>query len=284
MREIVLGLGANLGSRVATLRAALDLIEAGGDVRVEALSPFYETEPVGPPQPRFVNAAARLATELPLGVLLDRVLEVERALGRVRRERWGPRVVDLDLLWAGPERVCTDRLTVPHPRLRERAFVLAPLLDVLPEAPPDLAGALARLGGPPAVAAPGAREPAVRVAGREVLSVEAEGLDDADALAAALTGLGCVLAGTPRGEGLTCRVTEPAGRSDPAAEALARMTGVVAGGFRVRSACLVLDPVELRVLGREGGPGDVAHPIEAWVRTSNGHEAARLTVRREFAK
>lgn len=131
-----IGLGSNLGDREATLREALRRLSAVDGIAVVAVSSFRETDPVGKvDQPRFVNAAAELQTSLRPHDLLNRLLEVERALGRdrAREERWGPRTVDLDLLLYGDETVEEPGLEVPHPRLAERAFVLEPLLELDPE-------------------------------------------------------------------------------------------------------------------------------------------------------
>jgi 2-amino-4-hydroxy-6-hydroxymethyldihydropteridine diphosphokinase len=128
-----IGLGSNLGDREATLREALRRLGELNGIAVVAVSSFRETDPVGVlDQPRFVNAAAELETSLRPHDLLDRLLEVERALGRDRaqEERWGPRTVDLDLLLYGDETVDEPGLEVPHPRLAERAFVLEPLLEL----------------------------------------------------------------------------------------------------------------------------------------------------------
>jgi 2-amino-4-hydroxy-6-hydroxymethyldihydropteridine diphosphokinase len=130
------GLGSNLGDREATLREAVRLLGELDGVEVRAVSSFRETDPVGKlDQPRFVNAAAALETSLPARELLDRLLEVERALGRDRsvEDRWGPRTIDLDLLLYGEETIDVPGLQVPHPRLPERAFVLEPLLELAPE-------------------------------------------------------------------------------------------------------------------------------------------------------
>jgi 2-amino-4-hydroxy-6-hydroxymethyldihydropteridine diphosphokinase len=130
------GLGSNLGDREATLREALRHLDSVDGIAVVAVSSFRETDPVGVlDQPRFVNAAAEVETSLRPHDLLDRLLEVERALGRdrAREERWGPRTVDLDLLLYGDETVEEPGLEVPHPRLAERAFVLEPLLELDPE-------------------------------------------------------------------------------------------------------------------------------------------------------
>jgi 2-amino-4-hydroxy-6-hydroxymethyldihydropteridine diphosphokinase len=128
-----IGLGSNLGDREATLREALRRLGELDGIAVVAVSSFSETDPVGKvDQPRFVNAAAELETSLQPHDLLDRLLEVERALGRDRaqEERWGPRTVDLDLLLYGDETVEEPGLEVPHPRLAQRAFVLEPLLEL----------------------------------------------------------------------------------------------------------------------------------------------------------
>ena len=126
-----IGLGSNLGEREATLRRALDLL--GARVRVDAVSSFRTTDPVGvTDQPQFVNAVARIETERSAPELLEVLLAVERTLGRERVERWGPRTIDLDLLVFGEESVDEPGLTVPHPRLHERRFVLEPLAEIAP--------------------------------------------------------------------------------------------------------------------------------------------------------
>ena len=131
-----IGLGANLGEREATLRQALERLASTHGVALVAVSSFRETDPVGNvDQPRFVNGAAEIETNLGPRELLDRLLEVERSLGRdrSREERWGPRTVDLDLLLYGDETVGEVGLEIPHPRLAERPFVLEPLLELDPE-------------------------------------------------------------------------------------------------------------------------------------------------------
>ncbi|MBA2567952.1 MAG: 2-amino-4-hydroxy-6-hydroxymethyldihydropteridine diphosphokinase [Actinobacteria bacterium] len=128
------GIGSNLGERDATIRDALALLAADPDLEVEAISAIRETEPVGMvDQPRFLNAAIRLTTELAPRQLLERLLAVEQQLGRVRRgERYGPRTIDLDLLLYGDEIVDEPGLCLPHPRLAERRFVLEPLAELDP--------------------------------------------------------------------------------------------------------------------------------------------------------
>jgi 2-amino-4-hydroxy-6-hydroxymethyldihydropteridine diphosphokinase len=131
--RVVVGLGANLGDRLATMRAAVR--ELGRVATVAATSRVYETAPVGPAQPSFLNAAVLLSSwEGAPADWLRELLAIETRLGRVRAERWGPRTIDLDLLWAEGVAVEGPQLTVPHPRLRERAFALIPLLEVAPAA------------------------------------------------------------------------------------------------------------------------------------------------------
>jgi 2-amino-4-hydroxy-6-hydroxymethyldihydropteridine diphosphokinase len=145
-----LGLGSNLGDRLAYLQRAVELLDADRRTRVDAVSSVYETEPVGgPEQGSYLNLVVRVATRRTPLALLGLCADVERALGRVRRERWGPRAVDVDILLYGDRRLTRPGLRVPHPRLHERAFALIPLLEVAPGARlPDgesLASALARL-------------------------------------------------------------------------------------------------------------------------------------------
>jgi 2-amino-4-hydroxy-6-hydroxymethyldihydropteridine diphosphokinase len=129
-----IGLGSNLGDRRAQLEEALRRLDADPAVSVAAVSSFRDTDPVGVVgQPRFLNAAAALDTSLEPGELLGRLLAVERALGRDRSgERWGPRTVDLDLLLYADLALDEPGLTVPHPRLHERRFVLEPLVELDP--------------------------------------------------------------------------------------------------------------------------------------------------------
>jgi 2-amino-4-hydroxy-6-hydroxymethyldihydropteridine diphosphokinase len=122
------GLGSNLGDREGTIRAAV--AELPGLVSVSTLR---ETDPVGiTDQPRFLNGVAALETELAPRELLDVLLTVERRLGRERGQRWGPRTIDLDLLLYGNEVIDETGLTIPHPRLHERRFVLEPLAELSP--------------------------------------------------------------------------------------------------------------------------------------------------------
>jgi 2-amino-4-hydroxy-6-hydroxymethyldihydropteridine diphosphokinase len=128
------GLGANLGDRERTLRAAAEALAAEEGVEVVSVSTLRETEPVGVgEQPRFLNGAAELETTLTARELLDRLLAVEQRFGRVRiPAEHGPRTLDLDLLLYGDEVIDEPGLAVPHPRLHERRFVLEPLAELAP--------------------------------------------------------------------------------------------------------------------------------------------------------
>jgi 2-amino-4-hydroxy-6-hydroxymethyldihydropteridine diphosphokinase len=128
-------LGSNLGDREGSLRRALEELASEQGIAIRRVSSFRETEPVGYlDQPRFVNAVVELETELPPRALLDRLLEVERRLGRKREAapRFGPRTIDLDLLLYGETVMKEPGLTLPHPRLHERRFVLEPLAELDP--------------------------------------------------------------------------------------------------------------------------------------------------------
>ncbi|HLU96571.1 MAG TPA: 2-amino-4-hydroxy-6-hydroxymethyldihydropteridine diphosphokinase [Thermobifida alba] len=133
--RVVLALGSNLGDRLGILQGAVDTLFAPGPLRPVALSPVYETAPVGgPEQDDYLNAVAVAETLLTPEALLERVQEVERAFHRVREVRWGPRTLDVDVI-AYDGLVRTDpELTLPHPRAHERAFVLRPWADIDPDA------------------------------------------------------------------------------------------------------------------------------------------------------
>lgn len=134
MTRCYLGIGANLGDRRATLARAVALLRETPGIRVPRVSSFHETEPVGgPPQGRFLNGVVELDTELTPRELLVVVKGVERRLGRVAGgPRWGPRSVDVDILVYGNRRVAEPDLEIPHPRWHERAFVLAPFVELAP--------------------------------------------------------------------------------------------------------------------------------------------------------
>jgi 2-amino-4-hydroxy-6-hydroxymethyldihydropteridine diphosphokinase len=127
------GLGANLGDRIVSLREAVRLLGSGQGILVKRCSPVYETEPVGgPPQGRFLNAVLAMEIDLAPELLLERCKAVENAMGRERIEHWGPRTIDIDILLYGDSIVRSKTLVIPHPRMHERAFVLAPFADLAP--------------------------------------------------------------------------------------------------------------------------------------------------------
>jgi 2-amino-4-hydroxy-6-hydroxymethyldihydropteridine diphosphokinase len=141
-RRAYLGIGSNLGDRLASLQLAVDELAAAPDVAVVAVSPVYETAPVGgPAQPDFLNAVVAIDTTLTAHDLLALAHAIEAAAERVRTVRWGPRTLDVDILLVGDERVDDPDLVVPHPRMAERAFVVVPLADLDPawasRIPPD---------------------------------------------------------------------------------------------------------------------------------------------------
>lgn len=134
-RDAVVGLGSNLGERARTLDGAASALGRLESTCLVARSRWRETAPVGgPPQGPFLNGALRLATSLAPEALLARLLDIEARFGRERRERWGPRTLDLDLLWVEGVIYASPALTLPHPRLHERPFALEPLVEVAPEA------------------------------------------------------------------------------------------------------------------------------------------------------
>ncbi|HUF60025.1 MAG TPA: 2-amino-4-hydroxy-6-hydroxymethyldihydropteridine diphosphokinase [Actinomycetota bacterium] len=129
-----LGLGSNLGDRLANLQAAIEAMQTEPGLRVTVSSRVWETTPVGgPPQPDYLNAVIRVETDLSARDLLDVARRVEARLGRVRKERWGARTLDVDILLFDEERIDETDLVVPHPRMAERAFVLLPLLELEPD-------------------------------------------------------------------------------------------------------------------------------------------------------
>lgn len=134
MAEVYIGLGSNLGDRIAHLAAARDtLATTVGPLRAQ--SSLYDTDPWGPvPQGNYLNQVVAVATDLPPRALLTRLHEIERAAGRDREHevRYGPRVLDLDILLYANRRIDEDGLVIPHPRIGERAFVLVPLAEIAP--------------------------------------------------------------------------------------------------------------------------------------------------------
>ncbi|WP_136618941.1 MULTISPECIES: 2-amino-4-hydroxy-6-hydroxymethyldihydropteridine diphosphokinase [Mesorhizobium] len=130
---VYLSLGGNLGDPAKSMGAALRMLDADADTRVTGVSSLYRTPPWGKlDQPDFLNAAAEISTGLAPRALLDLCLDAERKLKRVREERWGPRLIDIDILVFGDRVIHETGLEVPHPRMLERAFVLAPLAEIAP--------------------------------------------------------------------------------------------------------------------------------------------------------
>jgi 2-amino-4-hydroxy-6-hydroxymethyldihydropteridine diphosphokinase len=131
-----LGIGSNLGNRLAYLQLAVNGLAASAGVKVVAVSPVYETDPVGgPEQPKYLNAVVEIESSLDARGLLHVGQRLEAEAARVRRERWGPRTLDVDVLLVGEATVTAPDLVVPHPRMYERGFVMAPLADLAPARP-----------------------------------------------------------------------------------------------------------------------------------------------------
>jgi len=130
---IIIALGSNLGDKAGNIDTAIELLTEPGDVRLVRRSRNFATEPWGKTdQDWFVNACITVGTELSPRDLLVRCQEIERQMGRVATEKWGPRIIDLDLLIYADRAVCEPDLVLPHPHIGERAFVLAPLMDIAP--------------------------------------------------------------------------------------------------------------------------------------------------------
>jgi 2-amino-4-hydroxy-6-hydroxymethyldihydropteridine diphosphokinase len=134
MKVAFLGIGSNLGDRRAYLADAIRKLAAAPAVRILQGSPVYESKPVGKTdQPDFLNMVVQVNTSLSPLALLSVCLEIEARLGRERRERWGPRTIDLDVLMYGEEKWDDERLVLPHPRMHERSFVMVPLAEIAPD-------------------------------------------------------------------------------------------------------------------------------------------------------
>ena len=132
MTVAYIGIGSNVGDRTSFCRAAVDALKEKDGITVDAVSSLYETEPIGgPPQRSFINMAIRVHTDLDAKGLLTACKDIERRIGREPSDiRWGPRVVDLDLLTFGEDKIVEPDLEVPHAHIRERRFVLVPLLEI----------------------------------------------------------------------------------------------------------------------------------------------------------
>lgn len=133
LETVHIALGSNLGDREANILDALNRIDATEGLRFLRRSALHETEPVGPPQPEYLNAAAEIECSLdPVG-LLRRLKEIEMEIGRTDTVRWGPRVIDIDIIFFGDRVIDADDLTVPHAEMAGRAFVLEPLAEIAPD-------------------------------------------------------------------------------------------------------------------------------------------------------
>jgi len=133
MKRAAIALGSNLGDSATILGQALGELERVKGITLEAHSQWYQTAAVGPPQPDYLNGCAIVQVDLSPLDLLHKLLEIEQLFGRVRRERWGPRTLDLDLIFYDDLILETPELKIPHPRCRERAFVLLPLAEIAPD-------------------------------------------------------------------------------------------------------------------------------------------------------
>ena len=133
MVRAFIGLGSNVGDRLANLGRAVDELRLAEGISVGLISSVYDTDPVGPPQPNFLNAVVEVKTDLEPRALLAVLKGIERRLGRSASERWGPRKIDLDLLLFGDEVIAEDDLKVPHPEMWSRAFVIVPLAEIAPD-------------------------------------------------------------------------------------------------------------------------------------------------------
>ncbi|MGM7637398.1 2-amino-4-hydroxy-6-hydroxymethyldihydropteridine diphosphokinase [Bacillus sp. Hm123] len=126
-----LSLGTNVGDRLANLQAALTSLRNDEYILIKQISSIYETDPVGyTEQASFLNMVVEIRTSLSAEELLDKCLSIEAQLGRIREIKWGPRTIDLDILLYNQDNIESEKLIVPHPRMRERAFVLIPLLEI----------------------------------------------------------------------------------------------------------------------------------------------------------
>ncbi|MBE9127204.1 2-amino-4-hydroxy-6-hydroxymethyldihydropteridine diphosphokinase [Coleofasciculus sp. LEGE 07092] len=131
--QSAIALGSNLGDSLAILEAAIETLAQISDITLTAKSSWYKTAPIGPPQPDYLNGCALLEVQLTPQELIETLLGIEKRFGRLRRERWGPRILDIDLLLFDDLILETPNLQIPHPRMRERAFVLVPLAEIAPD-------------------------------------------------------------------------------------------------------------------------------------------------------
>lgn len=128
----VIALGSNLGDSLNILKNAVNILANIENINLISQSSWYKTKPIGPPQPDYINGCIVIKTDLQPGILLKKMLDIEQKFGRVRQEKWGARTLDLDLILYEDLIVKTPYLEIPHPRMRERGFVLIPLAEIAP--------------------------------------------------------------------------------------------------------------------------------------------------------
>ncbi|MEZ4390853.1 MAG: 2-amino-4-hydroxy-6-hydroxymethyldihydropteridine diphosphokinase [Polyangiales bacterium] len=282
-RTVVFGLGSNLGGRASLLRAGAELLAARLGARGLRAAPVWRTEPVGPPQPEYLNSGVAVETALELPAILDVALGVEADLGRERRARWGPRSLDLDILWHAGAPLRTSRLSVPHAELAHRPFALAPLLALVPDARGADGERLAAL--PAAERSPGALVSPSLAEGfsSTVLShtadegFEVRALDRADLLAAAVEALGAIIvdpASVAPAELRAIRL-EVAPDDDDDARVIALLSEALyaldADRFALRRAAVLEDGATLRAV-LVGEPLDEArHAVRTAVKAVTWH-------------
>lgn len=133
LTRCAIALGSNIGDSRAILDRAMGILAETSGISLKAQSSWYKTAPVGPPQPNYINGCALLDVALTPQELLAVILDIEKKFGRVRKERWGPRTLDIDIILFDDIILETPKLTIPHPRMRERAFVLVPLAEIAPD-------------------------------------------------------------------------------------------------------------------------------------------------------
>ena len=132
MNEAILSLGSNLENRKENLKLAIKKINSLNNTKIDSVSSFYETEPFGVPdkQNKYINCCIKVSTNLNPEDLLEKCLQIEKSMGRTRPYRFAPRIIDIDLLLYENEIINTEKLTLPHPRMKERLFVLVPMNDI----------------------------------------------------------------------------------------------------------------------------------------------------------
>jgi 2-amino-4-hydroxy-6-hydroxymethyldihydropteridine diphosphokinase len=281
--DYVIGLGANLGARAATLRAALALLEADPELRLGAVSSLYESAAIGPTQPPYLNAAVRVETALAAEALLDRLHAIEAQLGRVRGERWGPRTLDLDLLWSSRP-VATRRLRIPHRELERRWFALSPLIEVLPELAPIYGPVLQELDATPAEPLPLRRRARVEALGGGDEALRASAAEPLEAAAELLSALGERLSGAAPVATRVTRTLELRGPA-PLQAAVQAVIDAAAAGFGVAQVTMWDMAGEHVRLSMVGGPTAVvrARAEAAEARPEAHGHVATLVIRRKIS-